>query len=91
MLINFSISNYKSYRYKNDISFVASKIKQYEESNISLIDSTLSTKNRILNSLLFVGANSVGKTNMLKAINEIKPKTSFFRYLGSYKVGTTVD
>ncbi len=74
MLINFSISNYKSYRYKNDISFVASKIKQYEESNISLIDSTLSTKNRILNSLLFVGANSAGKTNMLKAI-------SYARYL----------
>ena len=30
-------------------------------------------------------------SNMLKAINEIKPKTSFFRYLGSYKAGTIVD
>ena len=29
----------------------------------------------------------VHNTNMLKAINEIKPKTSFFRYLGSYKRG----
>ncbi len=29
-------------------------------------------------------------TNMLKAINEIKPKTSFFRYLGSYKTGVEV-
>lgn len=27
----------------------------------------------------------VKEKNMLKAINEIKPKTSFFRYLGSYK------
>lgn len=27
----------------------------------------------------------INGTNMLKAINEIKPKTSFFRYLGSYK------
>lgn len=26
-------------------------------------------------------------SNMLNAINEIKPKTSFFRYLGSYKMG----
>ena len=26
-------------------------------------------------------------SNMLNAINEIKPKTSFFRYLGSYKIG----
>jgi hypothetical protein len=27
---------------------------------------------------------------MLKAIEEIKPKTSFFRYLGSYKAGTEI-
>ena len=29
----------------------------------------------------------IQNTNMLQAINEIKPKTSFFRYLGSYKKG----
>jgi prephenate dehydratase len=29
-------------------------------------------------------------TNMMRAIREIKPKTSFFRYLGSYKTGTEV-
>ena len=29
-------------------------------------------------------------SNMLKAIDEVKPKTSFFRYLGSYKAGTEV-
>lgn len=28
--------------------------------------------------------------NMLKAIDEIKPKTSYFRYLGSYKTGIEV-
>ena len=28
--------------------------------------------------------------NMLKAINEIKPKTSYFRYLGSYKAGQKI-
>lgn len=28
--------------------------------------------------------------NMLKAINQIKPKTSYFRYLGSYKSGVEV-
>lgn len=30
-------------------------------------------------------------SNLLKAIDEIKPKTSFFRYLGSYKVGPTIS
>jgi prephenate dehydratase len=28
--------------------------------------------------------------NMLKAIDEIKPKTSYFRYLGSYKTGIEI-
>ena len=74
MLLNYSFNNYKSYRYKNGISFVASKIKQYEEDNISEINETLASKNRVLNSLVFIGANSAGKTNMLKSI-------SYARYL----------
>ena len=74
MLLNYSFNNYKSYRYKNGISFVASKIKQYEEDNISEINASLASKNRVLNSLVFIGANSAGKTNMLKSI-------SYARYL----------
>lgn len=30
MLINYSCTNYKSYRYKNAFTFSASKIKQFE-------------------------------------------------------------
>lgn len=74
MLLNYSFSNYKSYRYKNEISLVASKIKQYEEDNISKINPSLASKNRILNSLVFIGSNSAGKTNMLRSI-------SYARYL----------
>ena len=74
MLINFSCTNYKSYRYKNEFTFSASKIKQFDEDNISVIDNSLTSKNRILNSLVFVGANASGKTNMLKSI-------SYARYL----------
>ncbi|MBR2478816.1 MAG: ATP-binding protein [Clostridia bacterium] len=74
MLLNYSFNNYKSYRYKNGISFVASKIKQYEEDNISEINASLASKNRVLNSLVFIGVNSAGKTNMLKSI-------SYARYL----------
>lgn len=32
----------------------------------------------------------IHNTDLLSAINEIKPKTSFFRYLGSYKTGSIV-
>ena len=35
MLINYSCTNYKSYRYKNAFSFSASKIKQFDEDNIN--------------------------------------------------------
>lgn len=74
MLINYSCTNYKSYRNKNGFTFSASKIKQFDEDNISIIDSSLTSKNRILNSLVFVGANAAGKSNMLKSI-------SYARYL----------
>ncbi len=74
MLINYSCTNYKSYRYKNAFTFSASKIKQFDEDNISVINSSLTSKNRILNSLMFVGPNAAGKSNMLKSI-------SYARYL----------
>lgn len=74
MLINYSFTNYKSYRNKNRFTFVASKIKQFDEDNITSIDGSLTSKNRILNSLVLVGANASGKSNMLKSI-------SYARYL----------
>ena len=74
MLINYSCTNYKSYRYKNEFTFSASKIKQFDEDNISVINSSLTSKNRILNSLMLVGPNAAGKSNMLKSI-------SYARYL----------
>lgn len=74
MLLNYSIKNYKSYRFQNELTFVASKIKEFEENNITNISKSLISKNRILNSIVFVGANSAGKTNILKSI-------SYARYL----------
>lgn len=74
MLINYSCTNYKSYRNKTTFTFSASKIKQFDEDNITSIDSSLTSKNRILNSLVFVGANAAGKSNILKSI-------SYARYL----------
>lgn len=69
MLINYSCTNFKSYRYKNGFTFSASKIKQFDEDNISVIDKSLTSKNRILNSLVLVGPNAAGKSNMLKSIS----------------------
>lgn len=74
MLLNYAINNYKSYRFQNQLTFVASKIKEFEENNITNVSKSLINKNRILNSVVFVGANSAGKTNILKSI-------SYARYL----------
>jgi AAA15 family ATPase/GTPase len=52
----------------------ASKIKHFEEYNIELIDSSISDNDRILKSIVLIGANSAGKTNFLKSI-------SYARYL----------
>ena len=72
MLVNYSWSNYKSFRYKNQLTFVASKIRQFDENNVSLIDKTLLNKNRILRSLVIVGPNASGKTNTLKSVSYVR-------------------
>ena len=76
MLINYSWSNYKSFRYKNQLTFVASKIRQFDENNVSLIDKTLLNKNRILRSLVIVGPNASGKTNTLKSVSYVRQNPS---------------
>lgn len=62
MLVGFSVSNYKSFKETQSISFVASKITRHKEH--------VATKNnrRILKSGLIFGANASGKSNLVKAI-----------------------
>lgn len=54
--------------------------------NLSYITSRISKKNP--NEYIFIVDldGHVRNTKVLQAVNEIKPKTSFFRYLGSYNV-----
>ena len=62
MLVGFSVSNYKSFKDTQKISFVASKITRHK-AHIS------NKKNkRILKSGLIFGANAGGKSNLVKAI-----------------------
>jgi AAA15 family ATPase/GTPase len=64
MLIQFSVSNYRSIKELATISFVASSDKE-------LLDSTFKTKNemRLLKSAVVFGANASGKSNIFKAIS----------------------
>lgn len=62
MLIGFSVSNYKSFKETQKISFKASKITRHK-SHI-----TLKNNKRILKSGLIFGANAGGKSNLVNAI-----------------------
>ena len=63
MLIQFSITNYRSIRNQTTISFKASADKAMEASLIEVTN-----KQRMLPSLAIYGANASGKSNLLKAL-----------------------
>lgn len=62
MLVGFSVSNYKSFKEGQKISFEASKIARHK-SHVAI-----NRKKRILKSGLIFGANAGGKSNLVQAI-----------------------
>lgn len=62
MLVGFSVSNYKSFKEGQKISFEASKITRHKA------HVAVNQKKRILKSGLIFGANAGGKSNLVKAI-----------------------
>jgi AAA15 family ATPase/GTPase len=63
MFINFSLSNYKSFKNKTTLSFVASSIKEYQETHV-----IESERFSLLKSVAVYGANASGKSNFLKGL-----------------------
>lgn len=63
MLIGFSVSNYKSFKESQKISFLASKIIRHKE------HITVKNNKRVLKSGLIFGANAGGKSNFVNAIH----------------------
>ena len=62
MLVGFSVSNYKSFKNEQRISFEASKITRHKA------HVAVKRNKRILKSGLIFGANAGGKSNLVKAI-----------------------
>ena len=63
MLIGFSVSNFKSFKRTQSISFLASKIVRHKDHVVN------KGNKRILKSGLIFGANAGGKSNLIKAID----------------------
>ncbi len=69
MLIKFSVENFKSIYKRLELSFIAESLKQHEETNLIV---TGFPKLNLLKALAIYGANSSGKTNLIKAMSFMK-------------------
>ena len=66
MLVNFTIKNYRSFKQERTFSMEASSIKEHKVSVIS------KNKYNLLPLSVFYGANSSGKSNLIKAIGTMR-------------------
>jgi len=76
-----------AFRTNNTPGALLEILKIFLENKINLTYISSQPSKAELNEYIFIVnfEGHIREHNMLKAINEIKPKTSFFRYLGSYK------
>lgn len=70
MIINFTVGNYRSFRDKKVLSMEATAIKELNESIIER------DGYKLLPSAVIYGANSSGKSNLLKAIGKFREMIS---------------
>ncbi|MCL1785562.1 MAG: ATP-binding protein [Alphaproteobacteria bacterium] len=65
MLVNFSVSNYKSFKDKQTLSLVAKKGSEHAfDTGVPVVPS-------LLNRVVIVGPNASGKSNLLKALDNM--------------------
>jgi uncharacterized protein len=64
MLIEFSVSNFRSIKEMQTLSFVATAVNEHEDTHVFRVNE----KTRLLKSIGVYGANSSGKSNLVKAI-----------------------
>src|SRR3989338_358272 len=68
MLVEFSVENFRSIKKEQTLSLLATKSKEHPE---NLIAYSGSSKFNILRSAIIYGANASGKTNILKALENL--------------------
>lgn len=65
MFVEFTVSNFRSFKEPHTFSLVASKNKEHLEENTFLVNE----KTRLLNSAVIYGANASGKSNFFQALS----------------------
>ncbi len=66
MIIEFTVGNFLSFKEKKTLSLKATSITEYKDSTFEI------SKNKLLKSVVLYGANSSGKSNLIKAMSIMK-------------------
>jgi AAA15 family ATPase/GTPase len=69
MLLEFSVSNYRSFRSRQTLSLVASTDSAHQERNTTLVGGS---DMRLLRSAVIYGPNAAGKSNLLRALETLR-------------------
>ncbi len=67
MLINFTVSNFLSFKESNTLDLIATSIKEYESENLFSLE-----RFNLLKGAIIYGANASGKSNFIKAMSTMK-------------------
>ncbi len=68
MLLRFSVANHLSFRERQELSLVASSLKDVED---GLIDCPAAPSGRVLPATVIYGANASGKSNLVAAVGHM--------------------
>lgn len=66
MIISFEVENYRSINERQEVSFVASSLKDFDG---GIIETDAFSERRLLPALVFYGANASGKSNLIKSMS----------------------
>lgn len=67
MLIEFSVSNFLSFKDRSTLDLTATSIKEYEDSNLFSLE-----RYNLLKGAIIYGANASGKSNFIRAMSTMK-------------------
>lgn len=67
MLLEFSVSNYLSFKEKNTLSLYATAVKEFADTNVVDV-----SRYQVLKGAVVYGANSSGKSNLIRAMSTMR-------------------
>lgn len=80
MMISFEVENFRSINQRQEVSFVASSLKDRDD---GIIETDAISESKVLPALLFYGANASGKSNLVKSLGAMIETIMYSQIKGS--------